>query len=85
MAFQRIDLLPRFDLNDRRKVRSRWQSEEGTPLQEKIIDLIRKGAGEDFLQGHFEHGALGFVEDQWDLAGIQLFNEDIVFPTGDKL
>jgi hypothetical protein len=84
MAFQRIDLLPRYDLDERRKTRSRWENEEGTALHEKIIDLIRKGAGEDFLQSHFEYGTLGFLEDQWDLEGIQLFNENIVFPTGDN-
>jgi Pentapeptide repeats (9 copies) len=84
MTFQRIDLLPRNNLNERRKARSRWESEEGRSLQEKIIALIRNGAGEDFLQSHFEHGTLSFIEDQWDLAGIQLFNEEIVFPTGDN-
>jgi hypothetical protein len=83
MAFHRIDLLPRYDLDERRKARSRWETEEGRALQEKIINLIRKGAGEDFLQSHFECGTLGFLEDQWDLEGIQLFSENIVFPTAD--
>ena len=84
MTFQRIDLLPRYDLSERNRVRSRWESEEGRSLQERIVDKIRKGAGEDFLQWDFESGRLGFIEDQWDLAGIHLFNENITFPTGDN-
>jgi Pentapeptide repeats (9 copies) len=84
MTFQRIDLLPRYDLDARNKVRSRWKSDEGTALQEKIIELIRKGAGEDFLQWDFESGQLGFMEDYWDLAGIQLFKQEIEFPKGDN-
>ena len=63
MTFQRIDLLPRYDLSERNRVRSRWESEEGRSLQERIVDKIRKGAGEDFLQWDFESGRLGFIED----------------------
>ncbi|MGH6666150.1 MAG: pentapeptide repeat-containing protein [Pseudolabrys sp.] len=84
MAFQRIDLLPRYDPAARNKARSRWEDEEGRSLSETITEKIRKGAGEDFLQWDFEEGTLGFLEDYWDLAGIQLFNEEITFPTGDN-
>lgn len=84
MTFERIDLLPRYNPAERNRVRSRWENEEGRLLYEKIVDKIRKGAGEDFLQSDFEQGSLGFLEDYWDLAGIQLFNEKITFPTGDN-
>jgi Pentapeptide repeats (8 copies) len=84
MTFQRIDLLPRYDPAARNKVQSRWEHDDGRSLCERVIEKIRKGAGEDFLQWDFEQGRLGFLEDYWDLAGIQLSNEDITFPTGDN-
>lgn len=84
MTFQRIDLLPRYELERRNEVRSRWEDRVGMALYEKIIEKIRKGAGEDFLQWDFEQRQLGFLEDYWDLSGIQLSNEDITFPTGDN-
>jgi hypothetical protein len=84
MSFHRIDLMPSFDRQRARKVRERWESKDGRALHEKIVDLVRKGAGEDFLQWDFEQGQLGFLEDYWDLAGIELSGEAIEFPTGDN-
>src|SRR5260370_19062776 len=84
MPFERIDLLPSYNIAEARKAWERWEAPEGRQLHEKIVGLIRKGAGEDFLQWEFEQGDLGFIEDQWDLAGIQLFSESIDFPTGDN-
>jgi len=84
MSFYPIDILPRYDPARAQKVRTRWGTEDGQAVYEKIVGLIRKGGGEDFLQWDFEKGRLAFVEDQWDLAGIELFNENIVFPKGDN-
>jgi Pentapeptide repeats (9 copies) len=84
MSFTRIDLLPRFDSQRRQQVRERWETDAGRELFERIISLIRQGAGEDFLQCSFENGDLGFLSDYWDLAGVHIFGEDIVFPKGDN-
>jgi Pentapeptide repeats (9 copies) len=84
MSFTRIDLLPNFDSKERQQVRERWEDYTGRALFERIIALIREGAGEDFLQYKFGSGELGFLRDYWDLAGIQIFGEDIVFPEGDN-
>src|SRR5947209_13657315 len=84
MTFQRIDLLPRYDLAEGQKARSRWTDDAGEELHEKIVSLIRKGAGEDFLQWDFEEGRLGFLENQWDLAGFDLFKKEITFPKDDN-
>jgi hypothetical protein len=82
MPFNRLDLLPNYDRNEASKSRKRWNENED--LRDKILALVRKGGGEDFLQWDFENGNLGFMEDQWDLAGITLFNEEIEFPEGDN-
>ena len=62
----------------------RWQSPEGRSLRQKILTMIRNGAGEDFLQWDFEQGKLGFLEDMWDLKGLVLQKEDIEFPKADN-
>jgi hypothetical protein len=82
MTFQRLDLLPDLNLEKRGRLRSRWQ--EYDSVRDLVVTKIRAGAGEDFLQWEFENGQLGFMDDFWDLAGIELFNEDIDFPTGDN-
>ncbi|MGZ4107170.1 MAG: pentapeptide repeat-containing protein [Tumebacillaceae bacterium] len=82
MPFHRIEMLPNFDALEARQTRSRWNDADG--IKDKIVELIRAGAGEDFLQGEFEAGRLGFVRDQWDLAGIDLFKEEIEFPKNDS-
>jgi hypothetical protein len=80
VGFERIDLLPSYNFQKARNARDRWMTPEGRALQESITERIRAGAGEDFLGWDFEKGKLGFLEDQWDLAGIQLFGEKITFP-----
>jgi hypothetical protein len=72
MPFYPIDILPHHDAAQAQKLRARWETHEGRTLHEKIIGLIRKGGGEDFLQREFEQGRLSFLKDQWDLAGIKL-------------
>ena len=82
MSFHGIDLLPNYDRDEAWKARERW-AEDGD-VSAKVIELIRDGAGADFLEWEFESGQLGFMKNQWDLAGLHLFNEDIQFPKGDN-
>ena len=56
MSFTRLDLLPNFDSKERQQVRERWEDYTGRALFERVIALIREGAGEDFLQHKFESG-----------------------------
>jgi hypothetical protein len=44
---------------------------------EKILKMIRDGAGEDFLQWEFENHRLGFLESMWDLKGINIDGENL--------
>ncbi len=83
MPFHRIDVLPNYRAEKATCSRKRW-AEDSEAVKDKVLDLIRKGAGEDFLQWDLENGNLGFMEDQWDLAGIDLFKEEIEFPSGDN-
>jgi hypothetical protein len=85
MAFNRIDLLSQYDVEKRKRVRARWtDSDDGRALHSYILEKVRQGAGEDFLQWDFESGKLGFLEDYWDLAGFEMFSEEIEFPRGDN-
>ena len=80
--FTPIHLLPSVDLEKMERYQQRWGKDEGPALKDKILEMIREGAGEDFLQWDFEHKNLGFLESQWDLKGIDIFQEDITFPAG---
>jgi hypothetical protein len=82
--FQRIDLSPGYDRTRADAVQKRWETPEGRDHVERIIALVRNGGGEDFLQWEFENGSFPLLEDQWDLAGFQMFNEEIHFPDGDN-
>jgi hypothetical protein len=84
MAFQRIDLLPSYSHSERNAARERWGTDDGIQLSEKVHQMIRDGGGEDFLEGEFEAGRLGFIEDRWDLRGLSLFQEHIEFPEDDN-
>jgi uncharacterized protein YjbI with pentapeptide repeats len=84
MTFTRIDLLPSFDRKKCQQLQQRWEDYIGRAVFERVLSLIREGAGEDFLQYKFENGELAFLHDYWDLAGIQISGEDIEFPTGDN-
>jgi len=78
--FTPIHLLSRYNPAAAAKYERRWESPEGQPLRSKVLQMIRDGAGEDFLQWEFEQGRLGFLESMYDLKGLQIFKEDITFP-----
>ena len=84
MSFIRLDLLPLYNVDQRNSSRERWEGEEGQTLHEYIMEKIRSGAGEDFLQWDFEQGRLGLIKDYWDLAGFDISSENIKFPEGDS-
>src|SRR5215467_11435932 len=81
--FTPIDRLPLYDPDQQGKYRRRWDEEIGQALRQKILKMIRAGAGEDFLQSEFEGGHLGFLENMWDLKGLDIFEENFVFPDDD--
>jgi len=82
--FTPTHLLPRYDPSEAAKYQDRWDASEGQKIKEIVLEKIRKGAGEDFLQWDFEKGTLGFIENQWDLRGLQVFKEKIKFPHEDN-
>ncbi|MGA9363281.1 MAG: hypothetical protein WBW16_02825 [Bacteroidota bacterium] len=81
--FTPIHLLPQ-NTGGHRKYKERWETVEGRALHDKILEMIRQGGGEDFLEADFQSGRLGFLEDERDLQGFQLHNENIVFPKEDN-
>lgn len=50
----------------------------------KVLEMIREGAGEDFLQWEFENHKLEFLETMWDLKGINIFKENLSFEGADS-
>jgi len=82
--FTPIHLLPQFNAIQLNDFQRRWDGPDGLRLRDKILKMIRNGAGEDFLQWDFEQGKLGFLENMWDLRGIDIHQEDINFPYGDN-
>lgn len=80
--FQPIHLL-NTNIDDFKKYQGRWESDKGRKIQEYIIEKIKKGAGEDFLQYDFQSGKLPILENEWDLKGIQIWQLDITFPKND--
>lgn len=80
--FQPIHLL-NTNIEELKKYQERWESDIGKHIQEKIIEEIKKGAGEDFLQYDFQSGKLPILENEWDLKGIQIWKLDIIFPNTD--
>jgi hypothetical protein len=81
--FVSIDRLPQFDPAERERYRRRWEQHEGRALRDRVLELIRGGAGEDFLQSDFEDGRLAPLEDMHDLKGFRIFDEHFDFPGGD--
>lgn len=81
--FVSIDRLPQFDPSKREQYRRRWEQQDGRRLSERVLELIRGGAGEDFLQRDFEGGRLAPLEDMHDLKGLTIFDEHFDFPDGD--
>ncbi len=82
--FTPIHLLPQFNTKELNIYRDRWNDTDGQRLRDKVLEMIRNGAGEDFLQRDFEQGKLGFLENMCDLKGIDIFKEDINFPASDN-
>jgi uncharacterized protein YjbI with pentapeptide repeats len=82
--FTPVHLLPQYNTKELDKYRDRWEDSDGQRLQDKILAMIERGAGEDFLQRDFEQGNLGFLENMWDLKGIQILNKQIGFPAEDN-
>lgn len=80
VAFVPLHLLPAFDRDKAQRYRSRWETDEGRRLADDLRIRIRNGAGEDFLLRDLQAGYLGFLENENDLKGIELFKEDIEFP-----
>src|SRR5438309_8834393 len=78
--FTPIHKLPIFDSDKSASYQDRWQKEHDHATEKKILEMIRKGAGEDFLQWEFENNKLPLIETQWDLRGIKIFQEQIDFP-----
>lgn len=77
-----IFLLPGATDNEpRKRVSERWESRANEAAAKKILEMIRAGGGEDFLQWDFEQGAFPMLEDFTDLRGLKLFEEEINFPT----
>ncbi|MCB1164449.1 pentapeptide repeat-containing protein [bacterium] len=81
--FAPIAQLLRQDKSSSQRWIDRWNTDRGKADAQLILDLIRRGAGEDFLQSDFEGGRLPTLENMWDLRGYGLFKERIEFPEGD--
>ncbi len=82
--FTPIHLLPQTDSVYHSKYRSRWETDQGKMLHDKIMKMIKNGAGDDFLVWDFQHRELGFLEHEHDLRGFKFRNENIVFPDDDE-
>ena len=82
--FSPIHSLLQPQLADSEKFTERWNSRDGYRVQARVLELIRAGAGEDFLQSDFESGSLPILETMWDLKGLQLANEDLHLPRQDN-
>jgi len=80
--FQPIHIL-NTNSDDLKKYQERWQTDRGKETQKYIIEQIKKGAGEDFLQYDFQSGKLSLLENEWDLKGIEIWELDVDFPKND--
>jgi uncharacterized protein YjbI with pentapeptide repeats len=80
--FMPIYMLPYRDIDEWKKYENRWNENE--EIYNKVVELIKSGAGEDFLQSDYENGRLPILEDMWDLKGINFHGLDINFPDGDN-
>jgi len=73
--FTPIHRHPRFDSDAARTARERWTSPQGHHDTELISELIRHGAGEDFLQRARDE--LPTLDDDWDLRGFLLIDAEV--------
>lgn len=78
-----IDRLPGHDEAEHRRCEDRWTVGRGQQDRERVLALIRDGAGEDFLQRDVEAGRLPTLTGMWDLRGLQIHGETLRFPEGD--
>jgi hypothetical protein len=81
--FTPLHLLPQYDLKIQAKYQERWDTEEGGTIRDVVLEKIKAGGGEDFLQEEYERGRLGLLETMWDLKGLRISGE-IDFPKGDN-
>lgn len=80
-----ISQLSGFIPEEAKRVRERWDNSVNTKAKDLIFKLIKNGGGEDFLQWDYQEGILkGFLDNEQDLRGIDLFKEDIDFPKKDN-
>lgn len=83
--FYPIYQLQGYDQKEHERVRERWDDPTNKKAKDLVLELIRKGGGEDFLQWDFEQGSLkGLLDNDRDLKGIPIFGENIEFPTADN-
>lgn len=83
--FKPIYDLRLYEFNEQKEVRDRWVSFENHALFIHVLNLIKNGAGEDFLVNDVQNGILkGFLRDEYDLRGLSISSEDISFPDGDN-
>ncbi|MFH0770095.1 MAG: pentapeptide repeat-containing protein [Candidatus Peregrinibacteria bacterium] len=84
--FTPLHLLPQYSQKEKDRLFDRWQhgTKQGAKDRLAIIEKIKEGGGEDFLQYDFQSGNLPTMENQWDLRGMWIGNLDIKFPRGDN-
>ena len=79
--FVSTDRLPLYKPDERERYHRRWER-NGIALRDHVLELIRAGAGKNFLQRDFEAGELEPLEDMYDLKGLKIFDERFEFPGG---
>ncbi|RCW48185.1 pentapeptide repeat-containing protein [Halanaerobium sp. MA284_MarDTE_T2] len=81
-----IHQLNLYNTKERIKYSDRWEPINGGEEAYKLVlEKIRNGAGEDFLQKEYEYGILkDFLDDMYDLRGITITGEEIDFPKKDN-
>lgn len=83
--YKSISQLKQYNPEEAHKVLNRWETEFGKETYEYIIELIRKGGGEHFLESDFQRGKYdGLLEDEYDLRGFKFWQENIEFPKTDN-
>lgn len=79
-----LHLLPQYDPTDRDKYFDRWHEKQGAKTRKYVMELIKRGAGEDFLLYDFQVGNLAPMEHERDLRGMWIGRMDMEFPEGDN-
>ena len=81
--FTPIHLLPQNDSAKAKSLEERWDTKEGQQVRDTVLALIRNGAGKGFLDERFQNGSLRILENEGDLRGLSVSNEDITFLKGE--